>query len=156
RIAALAEALIGFPPRGSKLRLALRHAVVIAAICTVALVIAMGLHIAVTGHWSEWLSVARLPSVLSPVAMPCLRFSARLLGQSMTASLLHPRPRNGLRLVALCVAAWLLVPTWLLVWCYALTGLFAASLLGVAPLLVTGLLAPVALVLAVRACLPEI
>jgi hypothetical protein len=156
RIAAKVEALIGFPPGGSKLLLALRHAVLVALVMTAALMLMMGLMILITGQWSEWLTLKRLPAILAPVNFAVLAFGASLLAQGMTQALFGSGGRSWPRILGLGFAAWLLVPTVIFVCCFAFTGDFASSLLDVRPLLLSGLLAPLALVFVVNACNAEI
>jgi hypothetical protein len=156
QFAAQVETLIGFPPRRSKLRLAFRHAVLVAAIATAALVLMVGSKIVATREWTEWLTLARLPAMLAPVNMAVLMFFASLLGQGMTEALLNPRKRSWPRILAIGVGAWLLVPVWLLGLVFAITGLFVSSIIDVAPLLLTSLLAPLALGVIVAAIRPEL
>jgi hypothetical protein len=156
RMAANLESVIGFPPSGSKLRLASRHALLVLVITTAATALMIGLQIVATGEWREWLTVARIPSILAPVNMAFLMFCASLLWQSMTQSLFGRRGRSWPRILGLGVAAWLLVPAFMLVYCFALTGDFVASLIDVLPLLLPGLLAPLALVCTVYVCIAEI
>lgn len=146
------ESLIGFPPREPALRQATRHALLTGAICTAGLAIMF----VVIGRWSEWLTVARLPAVLMPVYMSVLMFCASLLGRGMSQALFGPNGRDWPRVIALGVAAWLLVPGVTVACCFIFTGVFVSSLLEVVPLLLPGLLAPLALLIAVRACISEI
>jgi apolipoprotein N-acyltransferase len=81
---------------------------------------------------------------------------ASLLGRGMSQALFGPDRRDWPRVVALGVAAWLLVPGVTALWCFLFTGVFVSSLLEAVPLLLPGLLAPLALLIAVRACIAEI
>jgi hypothetical protein len=146
------ESLIGFPPRETALRHAIRHALLAGAIGAAGLAIMF----VVIGRWSEWLTLARLPAVLMPVYMGVLMFFASLLGRGMSRALFVPNGRAWPRALALGVAAWLLVPGVTVAWCFLFTGVFASSLREVAPLMLPGLLAPLAMLIAVRACISEI
>ncbi len=149
---AISERLIGFPPREPPLRLAARHAFLVGALCTVALAVM----IVVIGRWSEWLTLYRLPAILSPVYMGVLMFGASLLGQGMLQAFYGPNGRNWPRLFAIGFAAWLLVPTVTFACCYALTGFLASSLFEMWPLALSGLLVPLVLLIAVKACVAEL
>jgi hypothetical protein len=146
------EALIGFPPRESALRQATRHALLTGAMGAAGLAIMF----VVIGRWSEWLTLARLPAILMPLYMGVLAFCASLLGRGMNQALFDPNGRHWPRVIALGVAAWLLVPSVTLAWCFIVTGVFVSSLFEVVPLLLPGLLAPLVLLIAVRACSSEI
>jgi len=74
----------------------------------------------------------------------------------MSQALFGPSGRNWPRIIALGIAAWLLVPGVTVAWCFLFTGVLVSSLLEVAPLLLPGLLAPLVLLIAVRACIAEI
>jgi hypothetical protein len=146
------EALIGFPPRAPALRQAARHGLLTSAILAAAVVIMF----VVMGRWSEWLTLERLPAVLTPLYMGVLMFCATLLGRCMSSALFGPNGRDWPRVIALGVAAWLLVPGVTVAWCFMFTGDFVSSLHEVAPLLLPGFLAPPALLIAVGACISEI
>jgi hypothetical protein len=150
--ACFVEALIGFPPCETALRQAARHALLTATLCAAGLAVMF----VVIGRWSEWLTVARLPAVLTPVYMGVLMFCASLLARGMSQALFGPSGRNWPRIIALGIAAWLLVPGVTVAWCFLFTGVLVSSLLEVAPLLLPGLLAPLVLLIAVRACIAEI
>jgi hypothetical protein len=147
RMSAAIEALLGFPPHGSKWRLALRHALLVAAMITPLLVLMIGIMTAVSVPWSEWLTVYRLPALLTPVFCAVLTFGASLLVQSMIDALFGPQGRSWPRVIGLSAAAWLLVPAVSLLWCVGMNGDVAASSRDVLSLLLPGALAPVVLVL---------
>jgi ATP-dependent Clp protease ATP-binding subunit ClpC len=146
------EELIGFPPREPALRLAARHAFLTGVLCAVGLAIM----IVVIGRWDEWLTLDRQAAILSPVYMGVLIFGASLLGHGMLQAFYGQDGRNWPRVLAIGAAAWLLVPGVTLVWCYALTGGFMSNLFEMWPLFLSGLLAPLVLLIAVRACISEI
>jgi hypothetical protein len=146
------EALIGFPPRAGALRQAVWHAFLVVCICAACMVI----FFTFTGRWSEWLTVTRLPALLAPAYMGVLMFFSSLLGRGMSQALFGPTGRSWPRVIALGIAAWLLVPAVTALWCFIFTGVTMESLLEVAPLLLPGLLAPLVLLIGVRACIGEI
>jgi len=156
RVGGWLETIVGFPPRGSMVVLALRHAGLIAALAVVALSAAMAIHGLITGAWNEWTTSVRLPATLAPLNFGVLMFFASLLGQSMTRAWVNPDEWSWPRILALCVAAWLLLPAWLFVLCLALVGEPASSVLDVGPLLLSSLLAPMVLVIVARMCSDEI
>jgi hypothetical protein len=146
------EAFAGNPARESALRRGLRYAALTGAFSAIFLVCFTIL----SGYSDEWLTLARLPSLLAPVWMGFLIICATILEEGMRQALFGPRGRDWLSVVAVGAAAWLLVPALLVGWCFALTGDVAASLFEVLPLFATGLLAPLALVIIVNACVKEI
>lgn len=119
-------------------------------------VLSASLVIAGQARWDEWLTLARLPSLLAPFGLAMLIFCATLIGHGMRQALFGPRGRSWWRILTCGVAAWLLVPGFALVWCVALSGVFVASLVEVGPLFLTGLLAPVALLIIVGVTFGEI
>jgi ATP-dependent Clp protease ATP-binding subunit ClpC len=156
RMAAWVETLIGFPPRGSQLRLAGRHALLVAALLTPALGLMIVVMSAISVPWTEWLTLKRLPALLAPVYMAALAFGGSLLAQEMIHAFLTPSARRWPRLVTIGLAAWLLVPAVSFLWCIALTWDCAASLVDMSPLLLPALMAPPLLVFVARVCLPDI
>ncbi|MBI1831055.1 MAG: hypothetical protein HYR84_06360 [Planctomycetes bacterium] len=156
RIGGWLESIVGFPPRGSMVVLALRHAGIIAALATVGLGLAMGTRAMITGGWGEWSTPTRMPATLAPLNFAALMFFASLLGQSMTRAWVNPAEWSWPRILALGVAAWLLLPAWLFLLCFAVLGELDATALHVAPLLLSSLLAPLVLVIVARMCSDEI
>jgi ATP-dependent Clp protease ATP-binding subunit ClpC len=152
RAAFVIESFVGCPSHENVWRRAARYAVMTLVLATFCLTILM---LALTSA-EEWLTVARLPSVLGPLWMACLTFSATLLEHGMRQALFGKRGRNWPRALAVGVAAWLLVPALVLVWLIALTGGFQLSVLEIWPLLVSSLLSPLALMLVVYVCLADI
>jgi hypothetical protein len=137
-------------------RRAWRYAVAVGAFCTcllAAFILAIGL---VIGSWSEWVTLARLPSLLAPVWMATLIFVATFLEHGMRRALFGPGGRSWPRAIVIGLLAWLLVPGLVLAWSIAVSGVFLASLLDTLPLFLTGALAPIALVLLVTVSIPEI
>jgi hypothetical protein len=133
-----------------------RYAVAVGVFCTcllAAYILVFGL---VTGSWGEWVTLARLPSILTPVWMATLIFVATFLEHGMRQALFGPGGRSWLRAIVIGLLAWLLVPGLVLAWEIAVSGVFLASLLDTLPLFLTGALAPIALVGIVAALIPEI
>lgn len=156
RLAGLCEALVGLPPVQSAPRLALRHAAMVLAITIPALAIMVATRVATTGDSGEWLTIKRLPAITFPIYLALLMFCASLLGQGMAKAIGGREKHRWPRILAIGAAAWLLVPAWAFVFCFALTGALAATLNDLLPLLPLALLAPLVLVLAARACIPEL
>src|SRR5262249_20227888 len=69
------ESFVGFPMQEPVWRRALRYAVVVGVFCACWL----AAFILVIGSWSDWVTLARLPSVLAPVWMATLIFVATFL-----------------------------------------------------------------------------
>jgi hypothetical protein len=150
--ACFVESLVGFPMQGPVLRRALRYASLVGIFCACLL----AAFILVDGQWSEWVTLARLPSILAPVWMASLIFFATFLEHGMRQALFGPGGRRWPRALVIGVLSWLLVPSLVLAWSIAVSGVFVASLLDTLPLFLTSLLAPIALVIVVAACISEI
>jgi hypothetical protein len=146
------ESITGCPSHESVWRRAARYAFTVAVASTFCLTILM---LAMTPR-EEWLTIARLPSVLAPVWMAFLTFCATLLEHGMRRALFDPRGRNWRQAFAVGMATWLLVPALVFVWSIAVTGGFLSSVQETWPLLVSSLLAPAAAVLVSRVCVAEI
>lgn len=146
------EAFAGVPTRESALRRGARYAGTVGAACAIFLAI----WIPLVGRSEDWLSLPRLPSLLAPAFMAFLTFCATLLEASMRHALFDSRGRNWPRAVATGIATWLLVPTLIVAWYMAMGGDFAQIFREVQVLYVSSLLAPVALLIVVYACIPEI
>ena len=150
------ESFVGIGMREPVWRRAWRYAVVIGMFCACLLVASILVSGLVTGSWGEWVTLARLPSILVPVWMATLIFVATFLEHGMRQALFGPGGRSWSRAIVIGVLTWLLVPGLVLVWLIALGGAFLASLLDTLPLFLTGALAPVALVILVTALISEI
>ena len=146
------EAYVGVPTREPVWRRALRYAGLVGACCACFLAI----FLLATGRWSEWRTLARLPSILAPVWMAFLVFCATFLEHLMRQALYGPGGRSWPRAFVICLLTWLLVPGLVLAWSTAVSGSFVASLLDTLPLFLSGLLAPIALIIVVNACISEI
>jgi hypothetical protein len=129
----------------SALRLATRFAVAFGALTSVMLGI-MILICILRGQGSEWLTVARVPSLLAPVWTAFISFCGTLLIHGMWQALYGPAGRSWLRAGLVAVAAWLLVPVSSFALCLAVMADIQKSLWEVVPLLPYGLMAPVVLV----------
>jgi hypothetical protein len=146
------ESFVGDPTQESPWRRALRYAGLVGSTCLAALPILMWLR----GGWDEWLTIARLPSLLTPLFMAMLVFCATLIEHGMRRALFGGRGRNWLGVIASGAAAWLLVPTFTLGWTVAFGGGFVRSLVDLWPLFLSGLLAPMALMLILGAAIDAI
>jgi hypothetical protein len=150
------ESFVGIAIQEPVLRRAWRYAVAVGEFCTcllAAYILVFGL---VTGSWSEWVTLARLPSILAPVWAATLIFVATFLEHGMRQALFGSGGRSWPRAIVIGLLSWLLVPGLVLAWSVAVSGVFLASLLDTLPLFLTGALAPVALVLTVTALISEI
>jgi ATP-dependent Clp protease ATP-binding subunit ClpC len=150
------ESFVGFNMQEPVLRRALRYAVAGGVFCTcllAAFILVIGL---VKGSWREWVTLARLPSLLAPVWMATLIFVATFLENGMRQALFGPGGRSWPRAIAIGLLTWLFVPSLVLAWSIAISGVFVASVLDTLPLFLTGALAPVALVIIVTALISEI
>jgi hypothetical protein len=143
-----AENLVGYPSRESALRLAVRLASVIGAMSLVCLGIAILIQ-GLRGQGSEWLTVARIPSLLAPVWMGFLVFCGTLLMHGMRQALFGPAGRSWLRAGLIAAASWIIIPVTTFGICLALLADFHTSLWNVLPMLRLGVLVPVALVVVV-------
>jgi hypothetical protein len=98
------------------------------------------------GQGSEWLTVARVPSLLAPVWTVFITFSGTLLTYGMRQALFGPAGRSWLRAGLVAVAAWLLVPVSSFALCLAVMVDIQKSLWEVVPLLPYAVVMPVALI----------
>jgi hypothetical protein len=150
------ESFVGIITQEPVLRRACRYAVMVGMFGTCYLavfILAFGL---VTGSWSEWVTVARLPSILAPVWMTVLIFAATFLEHGMRQALFGSGGRSWPQVIVIGLLTWLLVPGCVLAWSIALGGEFLASLRDTRPLFLTSVLAPIALVVIVSAMISEI
>jgi hypothetical protein len=129
----------------SALRLAARFAAAGGVLVSVLLVIMILIHV-LRGQGSEWLTVARVPSLLAPLWTAFIAFCGTLLIHGMWQALYGPAGRSWLRAGLVAVAAWLLVPVSSFALCLAVMADIQKSLWEVVPLLPYGVVAPVALV----------
>jgi hypothetical protein len=150
------ESFVGVAMQEPIWRRAWRYAIAVGVFCTcllAAYILVIGL---VTGSWSEWVTLARLPSILAPVWMATLIFVATFLEHGMRQALFGPGGRSWPRAIVIGLLTWLLVPGLVLAWSIAVSRVFLASLLDTLPLFLTGALAPIALVFTVTALISEI
>jgi hypothetical protein len=155
-LACSVESFVGLNRQEPVLRRAWRYAVVVGVFgaCYLAVfILVIGL---VSGSWSEWGTLARVPSILAPAWMASLIFVATFLEHGMRQALFGPGGRSWARAIVTGLLAWLLVPGLVLTWSIAISGEFLPSLLDTLPLFLTGTLAPVALVLIVTVLISEI
>jgi hypothetical protein len=129
----------------SVLRLAARFAAALGALVSVLLGIMILISV-LRGEGSEWLTVARAPSLLAPLWSAFIAFCGTLLIHGMWQALFGPAGRSWLRAGLVAVAAWLLVPVSSFALCLAVMADIQKSLWEVVPLLPYGVVAPVALV----------
>ena len=95
------------------------------------------------GQGSEWLTVARVPSLLAPLWMGFLVFCGTLLMHGMRQALFGPAGRSWLRAGLIAVAAWIIIPVTTFGICLALLADVQTSLWDVLPMLPYGVLVPV-------------
>jgi hypothetical protein len=150
------ETFVGIATQEPVWRRAWRYAVAVGELCTCLLAVSIVVIGLVSGSWSEWVTLARVPSILAPVWAATLIFVATFLEHGMRHALFGPGGRSWPRAIGIGLLSWLLVPVLVLAWSSAVSGVFLASLLDTLPLFITGALAPVALVLTVTALIPEI
>jgi hypothetical protein len=150
------ESFVGFTMQEPVLRRALRYAVVVGLLCACCLAASILVSGLVIGSWSEWVTLARLPSLLAPVWMATLIFVVTFLEHGMRQALFGSGGRSWPRAIVIGLLTWLLVPGLVLAWLIALGGAFRASLLETLPLFLTGALAPIALVVLVTVFISEI
>jgi hypothetical protein len=129
----------------SPLRLAARFAAAGGVLTSVMLGIMILIYV-VRGQGSEWVTIARVPSLLAPPWSAFIAFSGTLLIHGMWQALFGPAGRSWLRAGLVAVAAWLLVPFSSFALCLVLMADIQKSLWEVVPLLPYGVVAPVALV----------
>jgi hypothetical protein len=144
RVDRFAENLFGGSGE-SVLRLAARCAAVFGVLTSVMLGIMILIHI-LRGQGGEWLTVARVPSLLAPLWAAFISFCGPLLIHGMWQALYGPAGRSWLRAGLVAVAAWLLVPVSSFALCLAVMADIQKSLWEVVPLLPYGVVAPLALV----------
>ena len=140
-----AENLVGCGSGESALRLAAQAAAAVGAVSSVLLGIAILIY-GLLGQGSEWLTVARVPSLLAPLLGAFFAFCGTLLYHGMRQALFGPVGRSWLRAGLIAAAAWLLVPATSFAVCLAVTADMQRSLWDVVPLLPHGVLAPVVMV----------
>jgi hypothetical protein len=144
RVERFAENLFGGSGQ-SVLRLATRFAVALGALSLVPLGIMILIQV-LRGQGGEWLTVARVPSLLAPLWTAFLSFSGTLLSYGMWQALFGPAGRSWLRASLVAAAAWLLVPVSSFALCLAVMADTRECLWEVVPLLPYGVMAPAALV----------
>jgi ATP-dependent Clp protease ATP-binding subunit ClpC len=140
-----AENLVGYGSGESALRLAAQAAAAVGAVSSILLVIAILVQ-SLRGQGSEWLTVARVPSLLAPLWGAFLAFCGALLYHGMRQALFGPAGRSWLRAGLIAAAAWLLIPATTFALCLAVTADLQGSLWDVVPLLPHGVLVPVVMV----------
>jgi hypothetical protein len=145
RVHRFAEDLVGYGSGESALLLAAQVAALVGAFGFVFLGIAILIQV-LRGQGSEWLTVARVPSLLGPLWMAFFFFCVTLLIHGMRQALFGPAGRSWLRAGLTAAAAWILVPAMAFAVCLAVTADIPRSLWEVAPLLPHGVLLPVVLV----------
>ena len=139
------ENLAGYGSGESALRLAALLAALAGALSFVLLGIAILIQV-LRGQGSEWLTVARVPSLLAPLWTAFVSFCGTLLTYGMGQALFGPAGRSWLRAGLVADAAWLLIPVMAVAVCLAVMADIQRSLWVVVPLLPHGVLVPVALV----------
>jgi hypothetical protein len=144
RVERLAESLFGGSGE-SVLRLAARFAAAFGALVSVLLGIMILIQV-LRGQGGEWLTVARVPSLLAPLWAAFVSFCGTLLTYGMGQALFGPAGRSWLRAGLVAVAAWLLIPVTAFAMFLAVMGDIQESLWEAVPLLPYGVVAPVALV----------
>jgi hypothetical protein len=150
------ESFVGLHRQEPAYRRAWRYAVAVGVFCTCLLAASILVFGLVTGSWGEWVTVARLPSILAPVWMATLIFIATLLEHSMRQALFGTSGRSWPRAIVIGLLTWLLLPGFVLAWSIALSGAFLASFLDTLPLFLTSSLAPIVLVFLVTVLIAEI
>jgi hypothetical protein len=137
----LGEAVLGYPSTESAVRAAGRAAILVGAFCSVFVGIAVLIQ-GLRGEESEWLTIARIPSLLSPLEMGFLAFCGTLLMRGMRQALFGPAGRSWLRVGLIAVAAWIMIPATTFGNCMALFSDVQTSLRGFLALLPFGVLVP--------------
>jgi hypothetical protein len=145
RVVRFAENLFGYESGEPVPRVAAQAAAMTGAVSSALLVIAILIQV-LRGEGSEWLTVARVPSLLCPLEFASLAFFGTLLTHAMRQALLGPAGRSWLRAGLLAAAAWMLVPVMSFAMCLAVLADVPRSLWEIVPLLPHAVLAPVALV----------
>jgi hypothetical protein len=144
RVERFGENLVGYGTGQSALRLAALLAALTGAFSFVLLGIVILIQV-LRGQGSEWLTVARVPSLLAPLWMAFLVFCCTLLTHGMRQALFGPAGRFWLR-AGLVAAAWLMIPVTAFAVCLVVMADIQRSLWVVVPLFPHGVLVPVALV----------
>lgn len=143
------EDLVGYPSGESALRRAVRLGAVAGTFGFVILGIAILIQ-ALRGQGSEWLTVARIPSLLAPLEVGSLVFCCAWLMHGMRQALFAPAGRSWLRALLVAAASWIIIPVTEFVICLSLLPLGAGvptSLWDVClPVLPYGVLVPVVMV----------
>ena len=145
RVERFAENLFGYGSGESALRLAAQVAVAAGAVSFVLLGIAILIQV-LRGQGSEWLTIARVPSLLAPLLMAFWVFCGTVLIYGMGRALFGPAGRSWLRVGLVAAAAWIVIPVTAFAMCLLVLADIQKSLWEVVPLLPQGVLAPVALV----------
>lgn len=103
------EELVGYPSTESALWRAVRLAAVVGALGFVFLGIAILIQ-GLRGQGSEWLTVARIPSLLAPREVGFLVFCGALPMHGMRQALFGPAGRSWLRVGLGTAASWIVIP----------------------------------------------
>jgi len=135
------EAVVGYPSTESAVRLAGRAAILLGAFCSVFVGIAILIQ-GLRGQGSEWLTIARIPSLLAPLEMGFLAFCGTLLMRGIRQALFGPAGRSWLRAGLIAVAAWIMIPATTFGNCLALFPDVQTSLRGFLVMLPFGTLVP--------------
>jgi ATP-dependent Clp protease ATP-binding subunit ClpC len=143
-ITRFAENLL-YGPGESALRVAAQAAAAVGAVSFVPLGITILIK-GLSGQGSEWLTVARVPSVLAPLLGAFFAFCATLLYHGMRQALVGAAGRSWVRAGLIAAAAWLIIPAMTFAVCLAVSADIQGSFWDAVPLLPHGVLAPVVLV----------
>lgn len=141
----ISENIVGYESGESALRVAIRMAALAGAIGFVVLAIMLPIQI-LRGQGGEWLTIARVPSLVSPLLMAFLVFCGVLLTHGMRQAIFGPAGRSWLQIALLATVAWIGIPVTEFVLCLAVMADFETTLWEVVPVLPYGMLVPVALV----------
>ena len=145
RVERFAENLFGYGSGESALRLAAQVAVAAGAVSFVLLGIAILIQV-LRGQGSEWLTVARVPSLLAPLWMAFWVFCGTVLIYGMGRALFGPAGRSWLRVGLVDAAAWIVIPVTAFAMCLLVLADIQRSLWDVVPLLPHGVLLSLTLV----------
>jgi hypothetical protein len=135
------EAVVGYRSTESALRLAGLAAMLLGALCSVIVGIAILIQV-LRGQGSEWLTIAWIPSLLTPLEMGFLAFCGTLLMRGIRRALFGPAGRSWLRAGLMAVAAWIMIPVATFGNCMALLPDVQSSLRGFLVMLPFGALVP--------------
>jgi ATP-dependent Clp protease ATP-binding subunit ClpC len=149
RLNQVAENLLGYGSGESAVRPARQLAAVVGAACFVALGVMIVIHV-LRGHGSEWLTVARVPSLLAPLLMAFWVFCGTLLAHAMQQALFGPAGFSWLRVGLVAAAAWIIISVTTFAVCLVVLADMQTSLWDALSLLPYGVLLPV--LLAAVAC----